>query len=354
MTYFNKIKERAIHLRGLRGSFCGEFRMVTYKGYEFPRGSGIVWKLPGSTRIDTGWMPNLITDQGLDRYGLDSNNNGMDYCHVGTGNTAPVNSDTGLVTWVAAAADISATASAATSAPYFGSLTRKYRFNPNFGGGNVNLNEVGAGWSATNGNLSSRALTVDGAGTPTTISVLADEYLDVYYRRRNYPAHLTEATGAPNDLTGTVDISGTSYGYTVRPALVTFSGTADGQIGWGSVADKTCAVHNGFNIEAASTARLLAYNATIAAVTSYPTLMANSGQTASGFASSYSLASYTRDLYWQWGISTGNDANGIGGLLIKGGMGMYQLIFDTPVLKVEGEVFTWYHTYSWDRKTTWV
>jgi hypothetical protein len=64
--------------------------------------------------------------------------------------------------------------------------------------------------------------------------------------------------------------------------------------------------------------------------------------------------SYQRELYWNYGISNANFTVGIGGLVVKTTLGAYQLVFDTPIPKVVGEKFTYYHNFIWDRKTTWV
>ena len=64
-----------------------------------------------------------------------------------------------------------------------------------------NLSEVGVGW--TGGACFSRALIVDGVGTPTTITVLGDEILDVTYEfRRSWP------TG---DGTATLTVNAVNY-----------------------------------------------------------------------------------------------------------------------------------------------
>ena len=75
----------------LHTSLQGEYRLV-------------INRQDGSQQ-DTGWFPNLILNQGLDRLGLGTNPyySIIRYAHVGSGTTAPAATQTGLVTFVAAA-----------------------------------------------------------------------------------------------------------------------------------------------------------------------------------------------------------------------------------------------------------
>ena len=62
-----------------------------------------------------------------------------------------------------------------------------------------------------------RALILDGGGSPTTLTILSDETLDVTYTIRVYPP--------TTDVTGSITLDGVSYGYTIRPCNVSTSGT---------------------------------------------------------------------------------------------------------------------------------
>lgn len=355
MTYFNQIKDIEIKLPDIPVQFGGEWQFEVFKGFEFPRGSGNVFEYPGTRRVVCPWFHNLVTDFGLDQYGL--TNSHYQYCHVGTGTTPETVSDTALDAFVASTGTISDSFGAETSAPYWAHHTSQYRFSPGFGGGPVNLNEVGGSTTTGTGSLATRALTVNGSGTPTTISVLADEYLDVYYKRRNYPAHLTEATGAPTDPTGSIDVSGSSHGYTVRPCIVTYAGSksVSTNAGWAAHLDNAFGAGVGYAFHLGSRAMALDEDATLGAVTGFPGGYASSDNETTYGSAAYTPTSYARELWWQWGITDANFApKGIGGLVLKTTLGCYSVIFDTPIMKVLGEVFTYYHDFSWTQKTTWI
>lgn len=356
MAYFNRFKDVEIKLNDVQQKHYGEFKIVAFQGFEFPKGSGRIWKYPGTERVLQDWCPNLVTNNGLDSMGGGGAFFQAQYCHVGTGNVPPAYTDTSLGGYVATDQLNDKTPSAQSTPPYYGMTESRYLFSPNFGGGNINLNEIGVSQVVDETALTARALTVDAFGTPTTISVLSTEYLECYYRRRNYPAHIVEATGAPTDDTGTVNIEGVNYGYTIRPSVVTYGGsyTVGTGIGWGTFMFKfDTAVGYTNDIFAEG----IAYKSdmTLGAVTSAPggTKHTSSSETSAGIGA-YTTGTYSQEAYWSWGIDRANDVGGIGGLVIKTRFGAYQIKFDTPVPKVYGQVFTFYHNFSWARKETWV
>ena len=150
---------------------------------------------------------NLILNAGLNRIGTGGI---VSYAQVGSGSTAPVNTDTALQTFVASSSNQrDEERGYQSSTPYFGWTRRTFRFAEGDAAGN--LSEVGVGWDGS-GSLFSRALIVDSLGAPTTITVLSDEILDVTYELRLYPP-LT-------DVEFTIDISGVSYDCVMRASLV--------------------------------------------------------------------------------------------------------------------------------------
>lgn len=162
----------------------------------------------GEERLLADWFDNLITDGGLNRMGTDHYGS---YCLVGSGSTPPANTDTALTTFIASTDSYTATVGAASSAPYYGWELYKYRFNQGNAAGNIS--EIGIGWTATNGNLFARTLVKDAGGNPTTVTVLANEYLDVFHELRIY---------APtSDVTTQVTIAGVVHDVIVRPSNVT-------------------------------------------------------------------------------------------------------------------------------------
>lgn len=155
---------------------------------------------------ETDWFDNLITNQGLNRIGSDAGiQTGIS---IGTGTTAPAFTDTALATFAAYTTTVPGGGSTSGNygAPdYIGYRTFAYQFQP--GQLNGNYTEVGIGWASNV--LFSRALIVDGLGAPTSISVLSDEYLTVYYELRMAPP--------AGDTTGSVTISGVgTMNYTRR------------------------------------------------------------------------------------------------------------------------------------------
>lgn len=160
----------------------------------------------GRIRLETDWSENMILDAGLNRLGVGAV---YGHCHIGTGTTAPATGDTTLAALSATTNNLQSNTVSNSGAPsYISSRTVVYRFTA--GTLNGNYTEVGIGW--TNALLFSRALILDGGGSPTSITVGSSEYLDVYYELRVVP-DLT-------DYSSSVTISGTSYTITRRPSEV--------------------------------------------------------------------------------------------------------------------------------------
>ena len=146
---------------------------------------------------------NLITNNGMNRLG--ETGDVFNFCFVGTGNTPPAFTDTALANKIATnSASISGNPTATTVFPYTSTST----FNYPFALGEVvgNISEVGTGWriSESNYGLASRALILDQNGLPTTITVLADEILQVQYK--------FEQIINADDVTGTVVFTGNKGG----------------------------------------------------------------------------------------------------------------------------------------------
>lgn len=239
-----------------------------------------VYRPDGRKRLDTGFFPNLILDQGLNTIG--TTGGWLGACRVGTGNTAPANGQTNLISHVAGTSTTQASNTGAqSSAPYYGWMTKTYRFSPGAAAGN--LAEVGIGTSTSNGaNLFSRALILDGALSPTTLTVLSDEFLDVTYELRVY--------APPSDGAGTIMISSSNYDYVSRASQANSAGV------WSPGT-------TGFSGGGGGTSSVTAYSGAIGAITSTPA-GSQSSQTPSDIA--YSDSTYRRDFTASWGL---NDAN---------------------------------------------
>lgn len=125
--------------------------------------------------------PNMIVKAGLNTMG--NSDRLISQCVVGTNSTTVSFEDTSLGAQIASTTTVqSETYGAQGSAPYFRWYRRTYRFAQGAAAGN--LAEVGV--KSSNGALFSRALIVDSAGNPTTLTILSDEYLDVTYEFRTY------------------------------------------------------------------------------------------------------------------------------------------------------------------------
>lgn len=159
-----------------------------------------------SVKWRSAFMPNLITDICLDRIGAAAGIGS--FCRIGTGTTAPAFTDTALQSQSASTSNVINQSTVNAGAPNY-ETTHTAVFEFALGTVVGNMAEVGIGWSAsTASTLATRARILDGGGSPTTITVLVTEILQVTYRLTGYPA-LTDATG-------TVTISGTVYNYTAR------------------------------------------------------------------------------------------------------------------------------------------
>lgn len=201
----------------LNFGFAGRFDLVAHKVVTGEDGSPLLENgnnvLTGESR-NLASFENLILDSGLNRLGTGGV---IDGACVGTGTTLPENSQTSLASLLRVTSTQQSVTELAgsTTAPYYAEWQIVYRFAAGTAAGN--LSEVGLGWNAnaganTMGGLWCRALIKDSQGNPTTITVLSDEVLDIVYTLQLHPP--------TSDITGTFNLSGEAYQYTLRPAWV--------------------------------------------------------------------------------------------------------------------------------------
>ena len=299
-------------------------------------------EVPGSRHVAVPWFNNLILNVGLDLIGTSTNAMGptLTACRVGSGSTTPANTDTALVAQVASTTTIAGSAQGVQStAPYFGWFRKTFRFNTGVATGN--LSEVAVANAATGGTLFSRALIVDGAGVPTTISVQADESLDVTYELRLYPPTA--------DIPWSTTISGTTYSGVVRADSVTSS------TGWNSSGPVWMMDAASFNLKGVilgTTQGMTVYNGAIGAVTASPSGTSSSVDLSSAGAvtpAAYTAGSYQRGHAVLIDLAQGNVAGGITAFRITTGIGRYQFSV-SPVLPKDGtKRLTLNVTFSWAR-----
>lgn len=289
-------------------------------------------KRDGRTRVLADWFPNIITTAGLNAIGAGSS--WMNKCYVGTGNTTPAITDTTLVSIINTAgnATASGTLGAQGSAPYYGYTQTVYRFSEGTATGNIA--EVGVGSVHTN--LFSRALVVDGGGSPTTVTVLSDETLDVAYELRCYPPI--------SDVVSTITITGVLYDYTIRAANVTgttWAASVGGNLG-GTAGANSVVSYSGVS-------------STIGAITSTPS---GTTQPVSGInTGTYSNGDFFRNFTSTWGLTEANTAGGIGALRWRmgatggaGGLGDMQMSFTPRIDKTSSKILTLNFRHSWARR----
>lgn len=184
---------------GIHCEFEGKFKLELIKS-------------DGEKRV-VAEFSNLITNGGLDR--MSWNAAPFVYCVVGSGNTAPAYTDTQLASKLSDYGSSYGTVSQSYvgTAPVHAKRIGVYRFTAGKATGNIS--EVGMAFDSTGVGLFSRALIVDSNGSPTTITKLSDETLDVTYELRRYiPV---------DDITGTFMINAVEHSYTGRTANISGS-----------------------------------------------------------------------------------------------------------------------------------
>lgn len=294
----------------------------------------VAHKLDGTSRVLADWFPNLITDQGLNRMGVGGP--WYQYSHVGTGTATPATSDTALQTFLASTSTVpTIVTGTAASSPYYGYERRTYRFGIGVAAGN--LTEVGVAYQGTTGGIFSRALIVDGGGSPTTITVLSDEVLDVIYEIRCY-APLTDATFSRT-------ISGTSYSFTRRAMLVTTA------INWRPRVALTVA---GWDINDSSTANFWrVYDGTLGVITSNPSGASDgiAGLGAGGIVNgSYSTGTFYQNITAKWDLDNGNLAGGVSAIGSFTNIGSFQYSVTPDMIKDNTKILTLNTRVSWARR----
>lgn len=299
---------------------------------------------PGqSPRIETPWFDNLITDQGLDHIGnppVTNTTNGFPYinthCAVGTGTTPPTFADTQLEAPLAknpssASSNVEGgTLAYVAGPPAYWSCIWTYTFGVGVAAGNIS--EVGVGGmlsTDTEVKLFSRALIVDGAGNPTTITVLSDEILTVTYQLRLY----LDLTDSAYDFL----VDGVTYGGTVRRSII----TSTPQIYYAVT-----------QFNGGAGAYLYVYNGAIQSVTQEPSgTRVGGGGGSSTVAAAYSSGSYLRDFTTTFNFSQGNVSGGITAIQLTTSHGSFQFSVSPALPKDNTHQMKLYWRYSWSRYT---
>lgn len=276
---------------------------------------------------------NLITDAGLEKLGTSMP---ILYFFVGTGTNAPTTADTQMGAFVAYSGmgGVTVPSNPAPTSPNYVST---YNFGCRFGQGVAagNLTEVGIGWSSSGNPTSgtnrvfSRALIVDGANSPTTLTVASNEYLDVFYTLESYPDL--------SDVSGSVVISGVTYTTLTRFAAATQNKFGDLNI----------------NSHFYPLDSVTAYSGAIGAVTGLPSGTAGYPNSKTGIP--YVAGSKEIDTDVTWGLNAGNLAGGIKSIYVTGGPGIQfinpssQIELTPTIPKDNTKTLTLRLSYSWAR-----
>lgn len=259
---------------------------------------------------DTGWFPNVITNNGMVR--IRDVGSWFSWYEIGSGSTAPAESDTALAAPLDGVRKTGSDAGSDWTSTYYYQRTKSSFVE---GESTGNVRELGTFHQSTGGTMFSRALIKDSGGTPITIVKGADQILDVYYEIRNYPK-LTDTTGT---ITITHPPSGTpvSYDYTIRPAR--FADPSASPIRWAvqgrETLSQTSTQHQGYT------------GGDLGATSAEPTgTILPSLFTDTGFAVSIvGTGNYYNDVQLQVGIDGWNTGGGIRAVMFKTGNCVWQV-----------------------------
>lgn len=316
----------------------------------------IVVSRGGDTVADTDWFDNVILDQGLHRMGQGGSSGAkcITHIHLGTSNTAPSTSQTGMLQFLTAQQVQSvATGGATADSTVFSSNnnTITMTWKAPFAQGAVigDIAEVGSAWAASGETAFSRARIKSRTGEDTTITVTSIDTVTAYYRLIVHPPL--------GDVTGTLTIDGAPYPYTLRAAAINSA--------WMQI--RTLSSNNNTTFSGTSwthPSQITAYGSgsTLGTVLQTPgggggTAAANAtdvGNTYFGAVGSYTN-NFTRDYKFGFDPTRGNAPGGIQSLSMvfanqDGGTTMqYQMRFDTPVPKTSTSYFTITLRVQWAR-----
>lgn len=308
---------------------AGRFRMVVSEDAEME-----------CVKHDTGFFDNLITDVGMNRVGEVTTNtdtaivNFHTLCGrfvVGSGSATPAFTDTALVAPVAfASADSVLDSESSSYSRGWYEITVRHQFGQGQAAGN--LSEIGIQHSGLSGPLWSRALILDGAGDPTTITVLPDDFLTCYYTLRIMIPQ--------EDAVFNIDVDYDDDG--VVPTVVTArplkANNSTPYAGWG--------------LQTASTtgwAHLRFYSGGLAVPTANAPLGSEIGNQTNNFAVvPYVTDSHQRFLTRTNGLNEHNSQT-LRTARLEALMGSWQVEFNPPLQKDNTQIMQLTFGYSWAR-----
>lgn len=295
------------------------------------RGKGfytlVVKDAEGKVKRQIGPFSNLVTNQGLDFFGPSSGAvSVMGYCAVGTGNAPPAYTDTTLnaqLGYVRSSGSLGpgnpASGTYVAGPPTYYSIL----FNFAFGLGALvgNIAEIGVGpASGSPVQLFSRALILDGGGSPTTIALTSTDQLTVTYEWRWYLN--------TTDTSYSVTISSVAYSGIYRLANIASTPVTTSTT---SMQMASCRVTNG----------------TIGSITSSPSGTSDSSNTIT--PGSYSPGSYFLQFNISWLTGQGNVPGGITALMFTLSNCAFQFSVSPAIPKTSSQTMSLVVNLSWNR-----
>lgn len=196
-----------------------------------------VYRADGTLKYESGWSSNIVTNLGVQMLlggaSVAPSATSVNLrCSCGSGNNPPLATDTQIQSFIAGTTTTveNSTTRNSTVSPYYVMHMWKYRFAAGVATGNVS--ELCVVNANTTPNASSpafsRALVRDAGGSPTTITILPDESLDVTYELYLYPAS-SDVTGSFNQM---IDGVSTPFTYTIRASNIQQGGGIGSSSGW--------------------------------------------------------------------------------------------------------------------------
>lgn len=177
-------------------------------------------------RVVLAEFDNLIVDSGLNMTFNPTAGVILGRCQLGTGAAAPTGADNTLQ--IPGPATTTVQRNMGGSGTYVAGppdyVTDFITFRFATGTATGTWSEVGITGNSSPFTLFSRALIVNAGGSPTPITILADEQLDVTYTVRVYPPQ--------SDITGSITLDGTSHSYTIRPLQMGTGGSGSWSPHW--------------------------------------------------------------------------------------------------------------------------
>ena len=281
----------------------------------------------GALHKDCGWSENLILDSGLN-YLFSTTANLMGRAEVGTGTTVAAVTQTQLIASLGVGPPTGGGAAAITAVnagtPTFASkLTYSFTFTQGAIIGNIT--EVGVG-PAGAGALFSRALIVDGGGTPISVAVASIDQVIVLY----------ELTIVPiiTDTTGTIVFNGVSTTYVARAYDLNNFGTNISSLVNGIAGPRTRVLEVYSGVVAASSATLSALTGA-----GMSPLAAAPYNTAATYVA-YGVGSFSTTVQLVWNSTVANQ--NIGSVNINDSTlgNKYQISFSPAIAKTNTQALT--------------